>query len=710
MKNLILYCIFICLLVYTSTGFSQLSFNPHNPLHNKGLTELQNGNRKEAETFFKLSAAKYSYAPSLYQLAKINYDYNTIKSRSRARDYIQKAIWKDERNIEYRLLQAELMEKFSGKIAYNYYEDILEIDSKCSVAWYNLGRIKEGEFYEFNNSMMKTGNDPSLSLDQFAMEDFIKAEGQFNRAIRYDSTYIDAYLHLSYLYEEIGEPERGIPLLKKVIELEPDKKEGYLYLGLLCYKALELEECYSAYQQALRLMSNEEKNDFKFNSAELFISAKLNDDLFEQEDLIDEKVVNDYWDEVDPLYLTAYNERLLEHYSRVAYSNLRFSISDLDVTGWNSDRGEILVRYGEPIQKIRYRPYISAGGRTALMLKTDLWIYKDKILGFVDEYWTGNFRYSTPRPGSRHHSQFVGDTDFFVKELMRSKPESYDPKFMAPIIYVPFNIAQFKNIDDEKSKETQLYLNYAMESSDQLNTEELYPLAHKYGLFFTGDSSVDRTNKINSVKEFNRGNKIKCGLYEEYFINSILLETKPDTGQLAFELIRNDNRGVATNHFQYRIKEYNESELAISDIILALDVNKTNNKVAAIQRGSYNILPNPMQTFTNSTDVFLYYEVYNLILNERNQANFKQRISIRKTNEESTIGDLFNSVIGIFGFGIDEDELTLTTDYQSYKKNNQIYLQIDMNNYAKGDYFITVSVEDEVSGNKVNEEILIRWR
>ena len=113
-----------------------------NPFHRQGLEAIKNGDTKEAEKFFKLSAEEYSYGASYFELAKIYKNLNTVETRLRGRKVIRKAIWKEPDIIEYRILLAELMEYSSRNMAYDVYEDILQIDSKCIAALYNLGRIK----------------------------------------------------------------------------------------------------------------------------------------------------------------------------------------------------------------------------------------------------------------------------------------------------------------------------------------------------------------------------------------------------------------------------------------------------------------------------------------------------------------------------------------------------------------------------------------
>ncbi|MDX1702453.1 MAG: hypothetical protein R3250_17625, partial [Melioribacteraceae bacterium] len=215
---LVINILILFVLSYSTIAFSQNIEVERNYSHSKGLQFLKTDDIDEAIKYFKLSADSFSYADSYFELAKIHFNKNSVKSRALARKYIQKAIWANKNNISYRLLNAKLMGKFSRKMAYDVYTDILKIDANCTEALISLGKIKELDFYEYNNSVLKVNSDPSLSFDEFAIEDFIKAEGFFRRAIKSDSNRTDAYFHLSCIYEEIDEPQKGIPLLKRAIE------------------------------------------------------------------------------------------------------------------------------------------------------------------------------------------------------------------------------------------------------------------------------------------------------------------------------------------------------------------------------------------------------------------------------------------------------------------------------------------------------------
>jgi GWxTD domain-containing protein len=704
MKKLIINSFSFILIIFLANTYAQKSYENGSSFYQQGKIALKENNLREAEVLFKHSAYEFSYAPSYFALAEFEYRDNTIQSRTRARKYLQKAIWKEPQNIEYRLFMAELMKYFSSDMAYDVYEEILEINPACVEALFEMGKIKEDEFYEFHKSVRQEELSPALSLNSYAYKDFMTAERFFKKAIKYDPENIEYYLHLSYLYEEIGQMEKGISLLRKVIEIDPQNKNAYLFLGLLCYKTANYDSCQILYKKAMEIMKEDEKEDFKINSAMLLL-GDLEEDQKQAGNML-----NEFWSMNDPLYLTEYNERILAHYSRVAYSNLKFSVEDQDLIGWQSDRGEIMIRFGEPINRIRFRPYINAGGRTALMLKTDVWLYQGKVFGFTDNYWTNNYRFSAPNYTGRHFSQYKYDTHTYTEYLRRTNPEDYIPEFKGPVFNVPFNTVQFKDLDDDENNSTNLYLNYALDVSDKFEFNDRYKYQHQYGLFLLDNKAGKLKQDVQEVTYLNSNREIISNKYEKFWVGSIMIEAQPDSGMLAFEIIREEDKGVSTNHFGFNIKSFSKSDFCISDILLAADVRKPSSLEGAIIRRNLELLPNPTHSFTAGNNIFIYYEAYNLEQNYESKTRFEQSITIKKIKESSVVDDIFSSISGLFGSDSKKDQITLTTDYQSFEKNTQVYMQIDMSAYDPGDYVVTVTVEDKLAGKESSAETIMRWR
>lgn len=69
--------------------------------------------------------------------------------------------------------------------------------------------------------------------------------------------------------------------------------------------------------------------------------------LLDQEDPVIYEELRQFWQSRDPTLVTTYNERLLEHWERIAYTREHFTRAD-DLPYGTDDRGEFWVRYGTP--------------------------------------------------------------------------------------------------------------------------------------------------------------------------------------------------------------------------------------------------------------------------------------------------------------------------------------------------------------------------
>ncbi|MGE5379231.1 MAG: GWxTD domain-containing protein [Candidatus Aminicenantes bacterium] len=700
--------IIIVLFLFTA-ALAQSPPEAENSFYQSGMELLKNHNTGEAEDMFKKSIRKFSDAPSMFELAKLYRDKNTISGRDRARELVQKAIWKDPKNIDYRMLQASLAEKFGPSMAFGIYEEITEIDSSYAKAWFNMGRIKEADFNEYHNSVsMEDYSSPLLSYERFALEDMQEAEGYFRKALHFDPKNQDARLHMAFLYEDANMLDKAIPLLQEMSRIDSTSKDAHLYLGLIYYKTSKIKMSYEEYKKALKLMSYDEEVDFTFNSVKELLEPLLGDEYkkLTKDEL--KEIIDLYWKVNDPLNLTEYNERLLEHYSRVAYANLRFTSKTDGTPGWKTDKGEVVLRYGEPVRRIRYRPQIVGGERMSVKVKTDVWDYNGLTFGFTDEYMSGNYHFSVPNPYSRYIPQYPGDSQRLMEYLRKVKYEDYKPKYDGPAFTLPYYIAQFKNMDSDKSEKTDLCISYAMSFPDSIVKNKKFTSAHSYGIFFTDKNYDPQFQKKNSVGELPEKNKISIPSSEEYYVNTVSVTVSPDSGILAFEVLRGIDNGVSSSHKRFKIKDFLPAEFSMSDLLLAAGAGNLEN--APLKRKDIGILPNPTNTFTKSQNLFLYYEVYNLRLTSDHKTDFEQKITIKNAEEESGLKKIFNAITGILGFKGSKEEVSLTSRYQTAEKDPQMYIQLDMSEYEPGDYIVRTVIKDKLSQKEASSETLLHWR
>lgn len=722
--------------------------------YRQAVNALSNNRQEKAKELFKQSLSEKDNAPAEYELAKIYKADSSHAMWNISREHIKNAIKIEPGNIVYRLFYASLARDLSKKYfneavsefdEKKQYEKILEIDSTNNQALEGLAQIEANNFLEFNLSRRRYDNQDAdsvtvqlerflskgfrivgrvrsqqinevlYSLDtdykKFAQEDFRQAESNLTRAIKYDSLNLDLYFSLCSIFEDNNMPGKGIPYLLKLRKFYPLSWKLHLNLGLLYYRSGQIDSSYSEYQEALNMMSDSERIDFTFNSVKILLTPYLKDKMSDLSRAQLKKIISAFWKSRDPLIITGYNERLLEHYTRVAYANLRFSVPNLGLKGWQTDRGITVIKYGIPPTRFRYRPEMQLSGNGLVeKYKTDVWIYDDKIFGFVDEIRNGNFQFSQPdakvgRGGGQ--SQFWDDSKEFIQNLAATQPDSYTPVFNGPLFNVPYNTIQLK--DFKEPELTDVIISYGIKVDINTLKDSTIKYTHKTGIYFFDKYFNKVADNENLFKYLDVQNAITIPDSGRFIINTVEMKSPPDSGNMSFEILRTADKGVASYHGRYVVKNYDTKSLVLSNILLASNIYPESEE-GPIKRKNISILPNPAGIFSKNQDIYLYYEVYNLSLAGKGITDFNQDIILQKKEEKGLLGKIFSPVLKTVGLDNQQKQVSLTSKFQTKDRNSQIYFQLDMGNYEPGNYVLTVKVKDNISGKETEQSTELTWK
>ena len=694
----VIFIIALLILISCSANEGLISNSLNTYLYFEGKSALDSKDTARAEKYFKESISEFDDTNSQYELAKIYRDRNTISYRNKAMEILRRITFIEPKNVEYRLAFAKLMRIVARISSISEFENVIALDSSNVEAWLNLAEMKDDDFTEYNNSVRVVSDEFWGSMQGFANEDFQQAKEYYETALKYDSTNYKANLNLALLNEKAGKPKEGIPYLEKLIDSKRDDKNVHLCLGLLLYKTQKLKDCFAEYKKALKLMNEEEREDFTINSVKLLVEPAYKEFVDTSSDYELRKFIDVYWKVSDPLYLTEYNERLLEHYSRVTFADLHFSVSEMGKVGWKTDRGEAVLRFGEPDDIVRIRPSMEADG---LFAKTELWDYNGLELGFMDFASSGNFLLSAPdAPEAKIHTQAKGDSQFLFESLKQLHHSYYNPIFEGPKFDIQYSIAQFKSL--QKRNHTDLYVNYILNNPDLLYSDSVAKLSYKTGLFFFDKHYEKLFDKIMSY-DVNKSDG-------DILVKSLNAVSISDSGYASFELIRNSDKGTSANRTNLKIRKFSNYSLCMSDILIADNVSTKKNSNSIIIRNKIKIKPNPINVITKDNPFYIYYEVYNLKKGNNNFTDFDQKIAIREFEEQKTgIAEAANSFLDFLGFG-KKEEVTLTSNYQTPESDPQIFFQLDLNNYNPGKYLITITIEDKIRYAIVAASAVVDWR
>ncbi len=694
-----------------------------------GLAALKNKDTTKAIDFFKESTKYNKDAASYFKVAELYSVNQTHTNLTNALQYLEKAIEKEPNNIQFKLLSAKIRENlfYLSKInieerqeAIIEYKEILIIDPANATALNNLGRLNSEDFSIVHNAEAKGGSvnaalSPNQSLSRFRgtsslaydkQNEFNNTRGNFPvssyeskaqlifddaekyllDALKYNPKSENILIELSRLYIYNNLYEKGITAWNTFKSNSTLKKDSRLYRGILYYSTIQFDKAAREFDEAISLMTEQEQIDFTVNSARILFDKIFDSKIesFSKEE--QSRYIEQFWKIRDPLNLTRENERLLEHYYRVAYSNFFFGNERINLIGWKTDRGEILIRYGQPLNKVRYMLEIdNLNSRTP---RTEVWNYGDKSFAFVDPIANNNYQFAQP-----WNSMVPMNTHDDVINLRQTKPEDYNPTFAGPAFNIPYQTYQFRSL---KKSSSDVYISFSINPTDSFTLKEAFDDGYQIGIFFFDKYFNKKIDSRNTFKAFNNSGVVT---------NSLVMTTFPDSGSFAFELMRRKDKGVASYHGKFTVKNFLGNNLKTSDVVLASDVQTDKQLTGAIQRSNYSILPNPTKSFSKNAPLFLYYETYNLKKGQNNITDFEQKITIQRKEE----GGILNDILDAVGIDSKGKKITLTTKYQTNESDPQIYLQLDMNKYNSGNYIITISVKDNLTGNEAGSQTEIIW-
>ena len=756
---------FILLIVLSQILFleTELLSQQNSPAYidelSNGMIALTNGDTLRAENHLKASLEAENNSIANFQLAKIYFNKGSFSDLKYALDYIDDAININKNDAEYWYLRGRIHEAlftesilyvFSKGTAIDSYEQAVKVNPKHVKSYVRLGNIYKDEFLEYHISRQKyfaplnyrdnpfnqsrmayqsarqtfeyETNSPELAYSTYSKEVFTKSEYNFLKALETAPLDYDANKKLALLYEEADLPEKGISILLNLPNNSTEStSEINEFLGMLYYETHDHENAFNYFEKALQHMNKDDAEDFKYNSVQLLIESALGENFDKISEKEKKNFIEFYWKERDPLFLTGYNERLLEHYYRVAYANLKFGVEAFNIPGWKTNRGEMFIRYGMPLEHGRYRAnpaqretslvsdainnddgtpklpateYLPGGGRP---VKTEIWDYADFKLAFSDPYRNDNYQFSsvTDMQSSHHY----GDTQMLVEtKLRKEQPERYFPEFEGPIIDIFYNVTQFKNLQNNR---TDYFVNYGLPlKNDQINS----PISIGIFLFDQYLNLVDNKKfewTPGDVSCFSILDSLDC-----IYVNSTQLKTRTNSFNVAVELLRKSDKAVGSIHAKAEVKSFRGDTLMMSNILIAEDILLEEKQNYPLVRNNVSILPNPSSIVKRENPFFIYYEIYNLKKGINRLNDFDQSISIiRKEGEfEKTVSD----ALKIFGLQNGDNEIELETNYKTNENIPQIFLQLDMEDYAVGEYNLEVKIKDNVSGNvAVNTSRLI---
>lgn len=610
------------------------------------------------------------------KLAELYMNKGTLMGRIKSERHIRQALKLDRRNADYRVTYGMLkLKQGFNHGAQAEFKKAIELDPLCAEAYFLLGKISEGEVWHYRDMI-----DGPIRFENFAQEDERRSIGYFEKTLEIDPNHRDALFHLGLAYCERGSYDEMAELYQKILRDNPKDKDARLFLGLAYYRQRRETEAWDAFEEAKRLMPGEER--VVFESIQMLLSPD-EEKRYATASVAEKNSLEDrFWLERDPIYLTDYNERTLEHYSRVAYANLRYGLPGRGIPGWQTDQGKVYIRYGPPKGRVRTRPSIEPGAKDPVQTSIEIWSYEKFDHYFEDMMLTGQYQFKWgERPGSDGLYQYTA--------LIKEVPQTFEYDYGGERFTMPCFLANFRGDGGRTTVDVcyalpAQYLDYTVESdASRISTE--------VGTFF-----FDRTWK-SVVKEIADQELVtdRIDPTKEYdVVAQRTVQLKPGKYHFALEVRDRGSENIGLLRDTVNVRDYGFESLQISDILFASAIAPVANQ-RVCSRHDFRITPNPRKRYTTSQPVYIYYEIYNLRQDEFGQTHYEIEYTVGPEGEDrGGLAKLIGDIGRLFGAQRRKGLISATSENKGMTSTECNFLRIDIRDVPPETTVLTLTVRD----------------
>ncbi|MFC1554265.1 GWxTD domain-containing protein [candidate division KSB1 bacterium] len=711
--------------------------------------------REAVDVFEKAIVKDRRFAEAYYEMGIAFQNIGTPSSRKRAEDAFLNALKEGSDDIKYLSALAVLYEKMLfNPLAKSTWQRVLDIDSTSTDALLGFARAHKRDadanrfrvdpytpnefiedlldvvepkhfFYDtnfvnyqadlfgdiFNVKALLYGKENELARplrwdkyteksDSTAMDfynriletDPVNRDALFGKGLIYFNTAEYQYSMGLQVYDGYVQDESGLEqfaaMFEDLVENYPDDKDGHLFLGLAYHRQREYEKALREFSTARNLMDDEEKEVFDN-------VAVLQTDGFRQTEMVNaDDIDKNYWQRKDPLILSSYNERQLEHYSRVAEAALRWTIPRQGIEGWKTDQGKILIKYGSPKNQVKYRNSSVSLGADFRMY--DYWHYSD--FAFVFEKQLGveydNFNLS-----------IWDDLNFseILEDVEKEHPDFYEYKPKGRFINASYDHAVFRGEDGK----TQIEVYYGIPFNTVIFSEEgdYYYGSFRAGIFVRDslwNPIVDDINDLDIELEVVNSDTSS----DDLAVYMSEFQVDPDSYILGFEILDHYSENIGTFRSGLAAREFGFEELQISDIQVANNIQLLDSSLP-VTRDNLEIAPNPPRFFRQEQPIFIYSEIYNLFLDGmQGSTDYSVKYSLQYRGEDNY--NVLDLVKDIFVNEQKVRDVTTEINMRGRRQNESIFLKIEHNLTETGEYALTLEVTDNIAGTIVNNVVFLR--
>lgn len=556
-------------------------------------------------------------------------------------------------------------------------------------------RVVVGATHDFDWSMAMANPhytkdmllDFTVPLPESGETDLARAEEHYRAGVRADAASVAANSALLGMLAATERDEELLDAARTFAAAADTSADAWLALGLALWRLHHGTAADSAFERALARMPAAEREPLE----DLSTVLRAPDALGYRQLSESARVAFDstYWWAAEPLRLTPENEFRLEHLARVAYADLLFSAPDLRIKGWQTDRGQILVRYGPPpvVGTFPPDPQENTDDVLQIGMVTTVWYYPE-----------GNLRFVFYGPPAYNYQRLAGDFPSYAENLRAQVPSVYNnvpvAHNMDSILVQP---AAFLPAAD--SSGTDLVFFAGIPVHDMVTGVDLRQGRLETGLFVS-----DAARRDVVVRRHAEG--VTFGAADQFENRTYEARLPSGSYYYRFEALLPDVTRAARGSALLPVDDFHTDTLSMSDVLVADRVAPKEDGGALRGRQDFFIAPNAAMRFHRNDPVHLYAEVYHLRPKPGSEGVAEFEVALRLRVDSLQRGGVGARIVGglldAVGASAKGDNQVLLSFVSREPIGGRdripIYLALDLGGAPVGVYSLDMSVKDLVTG------------
>ena len=672
-----------------------------------GHVFLKHGELDSAEVMFRQALRKRKrYAPAFNGMGLVYRD--RPKQLRNAINAFRDALRADRNYVEAQYNLAQTYQRFGSSETFTAYRKVVRMDPGHPDAFFQIGRIEEtnGEFE--------------------------KAERAYRDQIAVREDHYGARLHLGVVLKLLDRTGQAINELLAVIRIpNPHQRRAVLELADVYQRRRDFERAQATFEAYISLLEPAEQRLYY----DLRLVARNTEDTVDLP-LEELKAASEaFWVGQDPAPVSGANERLVEHYRRVATARENHGQHKFP---WD-DRGEVYIRFGDPdhvsrsgdvrfetdprVLVVKDRLIASAGAAAAKLMKDEVrslgqvaqssilgrpvypvggiweyWIYTSVGQGiemtFVQPNFPGPYEFARMPLGTGRITriwQRMNPKAVLLNQVAR-QPATYRPTFATGPLDFYFYTASFRGDNDKTAMEVY----YGIPTRDLTYRDgdagRLAHLVRGVAVYDDENRPVYRTDddmvlRASGVVDTSGGTFVPA-------IDRILLPA----GVYRIDVQVMDRNSGRTQIYREdrNLKAYSGMNLMLSEVEMGARINVA--EPSRFVKGDIEVIPMASRTYRFGEPVFIYYEIYNLKRDEFGSTRYRISYEIRSLGRTGVGARILSGLGSLIGKREDGNVVSIEYEHVGTATDEPAYLELDMGASEPGRQVLKILVLDENSG------------